>query len=173
VNGRTSTPTSKPSRKSGPGATGTLRRLGAQRRWWFSLSSLPTAPSCHLAITAFVRASMPASRAACSALRPKRRAKAPSGVELINQWFYNPAYLAIMRTAPTPPSGFGRNVASTAPSWWPCTASLKREILRALVSSILATAASTHDRCKNTPNNLTHLWEKHAQYQSFSWMTMA
>lgn len=46
-------------------------------------------------------------------------AVAISGIELINQWYYNPAFFAIM--SPTPRSGCGQKTARIAPSWWPFT----------------------------------------------------
>ena len=48
-------------------------------------------------------------------------ALAISGIELINQWYYNPAISRSCPTAPTARSGCGRRTARIAPSWWPST----------------------------------------------------
>lgn len=48
-------------------------------------------------------------------------AVAISGIELINQWYYNPAFFAIMSDCATPRSGCGQKTARIAPSWWPFT----------------------------------------------------
>jgi uncharacterized protein YkwD len=50
-------------------------------------------------------------------------ALAISGIELINQWYYNPAYNAIMSNCANTQIGCGRRTVWIAPSWWPSTGS--------------------------------------------------
>ena len=53
-------------------------------------------------------------------------ALAISGIELINQWYDNPAYRPSCPTAPTAKSGCGRKTVRIAPLWWRSTGSHRR-----------------------------------------------
>ena len=50
-------------------------------------------------------------------------ALAINNLDVIQQWYYDPAPTRSCPTAPTPPSGCGRRTVWTVRWWWRCTAS--------------------------------------------------
>ncbi|EUA89056.1 hypothetical protein I551_4458 [Mycobacterium ulcerans str. Harvey] len=70
-------------------------------------------------------------------------ALAISGVELLNQWYYNPAYFAIMSDCANTEIGCGQRTARIARSWWLCTDS--------------STARWRHHRLQRQPSR-RHRW---------------
>ena len=76
-------------------------------------------------------------------------APAINNLDVIKQWYYKAADLAIMQIAPTPWSACGRKIAWIAASWWPSTDSnrchpgAREELHRAHCARVVDLTAGT------------------------------